>query len=63
MEKRDSTREITIDAVEAFFTSIIEGKPHNMVKSSAESTLTSLLGRMAYEQRREVTWDELLRSA
>jgi hypothetical protein len=34
-----------------------------MALSSAESTLTSLLGRMAYESRREVTWEELMRSA
>lgn len=63
IEKRDSVREITIDAVEAFFKSIVEKKPYHMWKSSGESTLTALLGRMAVEKRREVTWDELLRSA
>jgi predicted dehydrogenase len=61
--KVSSKREITIDAVEAFLDSIVDGKPLNMVKSSADSTLTSLLGRMAIEQKREVTWEELLRSA
>ncbi len=63
IEKRESKREITIDAVEAFFTSIIEKKPYSMAQIAAESTLTSLLGRMAYETKREVTWDELLKTA
>jgi len=63
IERAVSTREITIDAVEAFFLSIVERKPYNLGLAAAESTLTSLLGRMAYELRREVTWAELLRSA
>ena len=61
IEKRDSRREITIDAVEAFFTSIVEKKPHHMWKTSAESTLTAILGRMAVELKREVTWEEMMR--
>lgn len=60
IEKVDSKREITIDAIESFYKSIVEHKPYQMVKEAAESTLTSLLGRMAYETRREVTWEELL---
>jgi len=32
-----------------------------MARSSAESTLTSLLGGMAYELKREVTWEEMMR--
>lgn len=63
IEKGESAREITIDAVEAFFTSIVEKEPYNHYQDAADSTLTSLLGRMAYETKREVTWDELLRSA
>jgi len=63
IERGDSKREITIDALEAFFTSIVESKSYSMVQIAAQSTLTSLLGRMAYQTRREVTWDELLRSA
>ena len=58
----DSKREITIDAIEAFFKSILEGKPFSMVKDAADSTLTSILGRMAVELRREVTWEEMLRA-
>ncbi len=59
----ESKREITIDAVESFFTSIVEGKPYSMAQNAADATLTALLGRMAYETRREVTWEELSRSA
>ncbi|MGO4884807.1 MAG: Gfo/Idh/MocA family protein [Bryobacteraceae bacterium] len=62
IEKGESKREITIDAVEAFFTSIIDRKPYNMAVAAADSTLTSLLGRMAYETGREVTWEELLKT-
>ena len=63
MEEEEARRDITADAVQIFFNSILEKKPINMVKSSAESTLTALLGRMAIDKRREVTWEELLKSA
>ncbi len=59
----DSKREITIDAIEAFLTRILTSQPYNQGLSAAESTLTSLLGRMAVDTGREVTWEELLRSA
>ena len=49
--------------MESFFTSIVERKPYSMAAGAAEATFTSLLGRMAYETKREVTWEELLRSA
>lgn len=58
-----SKREITIDAVEAFFQSIQQGKPFSMARDAAHSTLTSLLGRMACDKRREVTWEEMMKSA
>lgn len=63
IEQGQSPREITIDAVAAFFQSIVDKKPYNLAHPAADATFTSLLGRMAYEQKREVTWDELLRSA
>ncbi len=59
----NSTREITIDAIDAFVTDILAGKPRNMAFDAADSTFTSLLGRMAIETRREVTWEEMLQSA
>lgn len=58
-----SKREITIDAVQAFVNDILADKPRSMAFDAADSTFTSLLGRMAIETRREVTWDEMLRSA
>jgi hypothetical protein len=60
IERGDSKREITIDAVQSFFESIVNKKPYNMAQAAADATLTSLLGRMAYETKREVTWEELL---
>jgi hypothetical protein len=51
-----SKREITIDAVETFVSDVLAGKSRNMAFDAADSTLTSLLGRIAIETRREVTW-------
>lgn len=62
IERQDSKREITIDAVEVFFQSIVDGKPHNEAQMAADATYAGLLGRMAYELKREVTWDEMLKS-
>ncbi len=62
IERGDSKREITIDAIEEFYKSIVEKRPHNMAKDAAESTFTAILGRMAYEKKREVTWEEMLKS-
>jgi myo-inositol 2-dehydrogenase/D-chiro-inositol 1-dehydrogenase len=61
VKRVDSKREITIDAVEAFFASIVDRKPYSMAKDAVDATLTSILGRMAAENRREVTWQEMLR--
>lgn len=59
----DSKREITIDAIERFLTHVVEGKPeNNNAQWVADSTLTSLLGRMAIDTGRRVTWEELLAS-
>jgi predicted dehydrogenase len=60
--RTESKREITIDAIEQFLTHIQERKPMNMGRDACDSTLTALLGRLAVDTRREVTWDELLRS-
>ncbi len=62
IERRNSKREITIDAVEAFFTSIREQAPYNLAQAAADATLAAILGRLAYQQKREVTWDEMLKS-
>jgi myo-inositol 2-dehydrogenase/D-chiro-inositol 1-dehydrogenase len=56
-----SPRNITIDSVAAFVQRVSEGKPENTGVRGAESTLTAILGRMAMDQRREVTWDEMMK--
>ncbi len=56
-----SKREITIDSAQAFFTAITEHQPRNMAQIAGTSTLTSILGRMALAEKREVTWDEMLK--
>ena len=61
IERRTSKREITIDAVEAWFASIRDAKPYNMAPIAANATFTSILGRMAYQTKREVTWEEMLK--
>jgi len=58
-----SGHDITIDALTEFVRRVSEGKPENVGVRAAESTLTSLLGQMAIDRKREVTWDEMMRSA
>ena len=55
-------RDITIEALSEFARRIQEGTPENTAMRGAESTLTAILGRMAIEQRREVSWEEMMRS-
>lgn len=57
-----SPREITIDALEDFVRRIAEGRPENTGVRAAESTLTAILGRMAIDKKREVTWEEMMKS-
>jgi len=57
-----SPRNITIDSVAEFVRRIAEGQPENTAVRGAESTLTAILGRMAMDQRREVTWDEMMKA-
>lgn len=55
-------RNMTIDAVEEFVRRIRENRPENTAIRGAESTLTAILGRMAMDARREITWDEMMKS-
>ncbi len=57
-----SPRNITTDSVAAFVQRIQDGKPENTGVRGAESTLTAILGRMAMDLRREVTWDEMMKA-
>ncbi len=63
MEKEDSAKDITGEATKVFFDRIQQNQSLDMTKTSIESTLTAILGRMAIETKREVTWDEMMRSA
>lgn len=56
-------RNNTIDSVAAFVQRIGDGKPENTGVRGAESSLTAILGRMAMDARRLVTWDEMMKSA
>ena len=56
-----SPRNIVIDSVAAFVQRIQDGKPENTGVRGAESTLTAILGRMAMDLRREVTWEEMMK--
>jgi len=49
-------RDITIDAIEAFLTRILNNDPENVVERSALSTCIALLGRTAVYTGREATW-------
>jgi len=63
MEKEESEGDITAAAVRHFFGCIKQDKPIDMTRTSCDSTLTAILGRMALETRREVSWEEMMRSA
>ena len=58
-----SAHDITVDALQEFVRRVTEGKPENVGVRAAESTLTSILGQMAIDRKREVTWDEMMKSA
>jgi predicted dehydrogenase len=61
-EEVRSKQEPTFDAVAVFLDRVINNKPLNHTNDAAESTLTALLGRMAVETKRVVTWEEMWRS-
>jgi len=50
--------DITINAVNEFVDRIRSGSPENTGVRSAESTLTAIMGRLAIDLKREVTWEE-----
>jgi myo-inositol 2-dehydrogenase / D-chiro-inositol 1-dehydrogenase len=45
-----------------FIAAIRGGKPHNELKTVAESTLTAIMGRMSAYTGKVVTWDQALNS-
>ena len=61
-KKEDSPRNIGIDSVVAFIDRVADGRLENVGVRGAESTLSAIMGQMAIDQKREVTWDEVIRS-
>lgn len=55
-------RSIDADTIEAFVKRVAEGKTENVGVRGAESTLTAILGRMATDLGRTVTWEEMMQS-
>jgi predicted dehydrogenase len=45
----------------SFITSIVSGPAHNQIADGVDSALSCMLGRMAGYQKREVSWEELLK--
>jgi myo-inositol 2-dehydrogenase/D-chiro-inositol 1-dehydrogenase len=61
-EKDDTFREGAITNVKNFIESVRAGKHLNNAAQGAESTLTSILGRMVAYGERSLTWEEMLKS-
>ncbi|MBM3813181.1 MAG: Gfo/Idh/MocA family oxidoreductase [Acidimicrobiia bacterium] len=57
-----SPREISADSINAFVSRLAEAKPENTGVRGVESTLSAILGRMAMDLKREVTWEEMLQA-
>ncbi|MBZ5594269.1 MAG: Gfo/Idh/MocA family oxidoreductase [Acidobacteriia bacterium] len=55
--------DITMNAVNEFVHRIRSGSSENTGVRSAESTLTAIMGRMAIDLKREVTWEDALLSS
>jgi hypothetical protein len=57
-----SPHNITIDSLQAFVNRIQSGKTENTIARGVETTLTAILGRLAMDLKRPVSWKELLAS-
>ncbi len=60
-KRENSPRNIAIDSVASFINRIAEGRTENVGVRGAESTLTAIMAQMAVDEKREVTWDEVIR--
>ena len=58
----ESPRSVSIDSIDEFVTRIAEGRPENVGVRGVETTLTAIMGRMAMDLKREVTWEEMWNS-
>src|SRR5581483_9043489 len=55
-----SPHNITIDSIQSFVSRIQSGKTENTIARGVESTLTAILGRLAMDLHKPVTWNELM---
>lgn len=58
----DNLKDADPEKGKQFIASIVTGNYLNEAAQGAESTLSAILGRMAAETGREITWEEMLRS-
>lgn len=58
----NSPRDIVIDALDEFVGRIARNDPENTAVRGAESTLSAILGMMAMDHLREVTWEEMMKT-
>lgn len=61
-ETRDIYREGAANNIRDFCTSIVEGKYLNNIQDGLDSTMTSILGRIAAYENRVVTWEEMVQA-
>jgi len=62
LQQVDAKYDVTQDAVREFVDQIVAGRPGNTTAIACEATYTALLGRIAAETGRVVTWEEILGS-
>jgi hypothetical protein len=60
---KDDTMSYTKENVKLFADAVRHGEPMNNVTTSIESTMSTILGHLACERERVVTWDEMVRGA
>lgn len=54
------SRDVAVDSVKAFVQRIESGKVTNHVARGVESTMTAILGRLAMDLKRPVSWEEMI---
>ncbi|MEO7650237.1 MAG: Gfo/Idh/MocA family oxidoreductase [Bryobacteraceae bacterium] len=57
-----SPRDIAIDSVRAFAERLQSGKAENTIARGVESSLTAILGRLAMDLQKPVTWNQMMAS-
>jgi myo-inositol 2-dehydrogenase/D-chiro-inositol 1-dehydrogenase len=60
---KDDTMGYTKENVKLFADAVRRGEPVNNVATSVESTMSTILGHLACERERVITWDEMVKAA